>query len=194
MFHVSVLRCASCNGILSAKERNRILICNHCNSPNEFRKGDVHKVNVTYASSPGRSPQEQVYVPFWVLDADISISSMKIIGGTIRRFVKGEHSFDGNHRIWITAGTIPESQAEELGFRYSQNQPVYSIGKTPHIPEIPVSCDHGEAMQTAEYFFLKNEVKRSGTLQSIDYSIDFSGYELVYLPFEKKEDMLRPIL
>jgi hypothetical protein len=194
MFQLSVLTCASCNATLSGARRNQVIVCKNCHNANEILKGEVYPVNVTYALSPRGSADEQVYIPFWVLSTEIEISNIRIIGGKIKRFVKGEHSFDGKHQIWIPAGDLPEKVAENLGYRYSQNYPEYSEGKTPLIKDVAVSCDHNDAMQIAEYIFLKHEVKRSGTLQSIDYSITYSGYELVYLPFEKKEKKLVPLL
>lgn len=186
MFQLSILKCVSCNANLSGSGKNMVITCKNCQTANEIVKGEGHKVTVSYASYTGGSVQDQVYIPFWVLTADTEIQSEKIVGGKIRRFIKGEHSFDGVHRLWIVAGNIPDTKAEELGYRYSKKEPEYTVGKTDHIPEMPVSIDHHEAMQIAEYLFLKNEVKRSGTLQSIDYSMKFLSYELVYLPFAKK--------
>lgn len=194
MFQLSILKCVSCNTALSGTNKNMVLICKNCHTPNENFKGEVHKVPVTYAASPGGSLQDQVYIPFWVLNTEIEIKSEKIEGGKIQSFIKGEHSFDGNQRIWVVAGDIPDKAAEKLGFQYSKKQPAYSAGKTEDIPEIPVVRDHNEATQIAEYLFLKYEVKRSGTLQSIDYSMKFQGYGLVYLPFEKKGEEYSPLI
>jgi hypothetical protein len=170
------------------------LVCNKCQTANEIRKGEVHKVRVTYAQSPSVYLADQVYLPFWVLTADITIRSIKIEGGKIRRFLKGEHSFEGIHRIWIFAGGKSDEKSEELGYRYSKTQPSYQAVQTPQFPITPVSVEHGEAMQIAEYLFLKNEVKKSGTLQSIDYILNFSDYELVYLPFEKNGGKIKPLI
>jgi|GEM_PF-3127226 len=194
MFQVTALSCRNCNAVLSSPVKNRIVVCKKCQTAHEFRMGNVHIITLSYAKSPGDTKTEQVYLPFWVFDTEITISGLKIVGGKIKRFLKGEHSFDGKHKMWICAGAIPDDQAEAFGLRYTQENPEFEPGKTPGIPEITVACDHHEAMQIADYLFLKNEIERSGTLQSIDYRIDSNGFELVFLPFEKIKDGLKPLI
>ncbi len=194
MFKVTALTCNNCNTVLSAPAKNRILVCKRCETAHEFRNGDVETIRLSYSQSPGDSQAEQVYLPFWVLDTEITVSGLKIVGGKIRRFMKGEHSLDGEKRIWICAGDIPDDQAEALGLQYTKENPEFEVGMTPGIPGIPVTCDHHEAMQIADYLFLKNEIERSGTLQSIEYTIDFHGSELIFLPFEKGSNGLKPLI
>lgn len=194
MFQVTALTCRNCSAVLSSPAKNRILVCKRCQTAHEFRMGTVHIITITHAKSPASTETEQAYLPFWVFDTEITISGQKIVGGKIKRFLKGEHSFDGEHRIWICAGAIPDDQAEAFGLAYTKENPGFEPGMTPGIPEITVACDHHEAMQIADYLFLKNEIERSGTLQSIEYRIDCRGFELVFLPFEKSTNGLKPLI
>ena len=194
MFQLTILKCASCNNNLTATNKNQIIVCKNCNTPNEIYKGETYPVRVTYVPSPGGEPQNQVYLPFWVVTTQIDIKSEEIKGGKIMRFLKGEHDLQGTQKIWVVAGDLDDAESEKLGYQYTKTQPGFSHGKTESIQEMPVIRDHNEATQIAEYLFLKYEVKRSGTLQYIDYSIEFSDRELVFLPFIRKRDAYSPLV
>lgn len=182
------LTCSSCGAPLKSRERDRMLICEHCGSLSLFSGGKTDKVSFAIAKPTVDSESPLFYVPFWVVNADIGVSHEKISGGGISRAICGQKQMRGNRDFYICAAdAIPEEFSRVWNMDLTVNQPQFTL-----IPEfkdgsrIVLTMDSETAKNNAEFIFLRYETEIPGTLQELEYDFSVNSTKVLYLPAYKK--------
>jgi len=187
MLRLKSLSCTSCGAPISAKKRDLVLSCPKCDNMMEFESGSLDDVRTRIARFGVEKGGEKIYIPFWVVDADLNVTDKKVVGGRIGRFIKGQKHFEGKMKFWICASLhLDMNQTREWNMAYTLNNPSFEEkNRFEGVDRIPVTMNREGARHAAEFLFLRHEVEISGTLQSLTYDFKVFDQEIVYLPFYK---------
>lgn len=174
---VKNLICSSCGSPLKSKEADLILFCPHCESTMEFLDTDAGPVGLQILVSSALE-KEVVYIPFWRVDADISVDRVESTGGFLER---GTKPLRGAQRFYVcAAGGMKNGWNMEFTRVPPAAEEVSGFGRSTRLAAVKTS---GAAAKDAEFLFLKQEVAAAGTLQEIEYTFRVTGHEVVYIPF-----------
>lgn len=185
---VKNLVCSSCGSPLRSKEADLVLFCPHCGSTMEFVDVDAGPVGLhIFAASAAESAV--VYVPFWRVDAHISVDRVESTGGFLGR---GAQPLRGDQRFYVcAAGGVKDSWNVEFTRAPPVAEEVSGFGRAARLAAVKTS---GAAAKDAEFLFLKQEVAAAGTLQEIEYTFAVTGHEVVYVPFVRSGSGYTPAL
>lgn len=173
---VKNLTCSNCGSPLKSKEADLVLFCSHCGSTMEFMDNDCGPVQL-HILAP-KAEKDVIYVPFWQIDAEISVEKLDTTHGFLER---GSEPLRGPQRFYVAAA---ETVAEGWNGEFTRNPPITvertDFGSFSHVAATKTSR---AAEMDAEFLFLKQEVEAAGTLQDIEYTFRIVGHAVVYIPF-----------
>lgn len=178
------LKCPGCGSPLKAKERDMMLQCSHCGKISLFTEGEIKSITFSIAR-PGKDDKgELIYVPFWIVNADLNVKSEKISGGKLSRFVTGQRQMRGNHDYYVCASdSIPEETSRKWNMDLSTNAPQYNpIDDFKDGKRIKMTMPENVAGENAEFLFLRYETEIPGVLQDLDYDFKVNSAKVLYLP------------
>jgi len=183
------LKCSKCGAPLKAKEKDRVLYCEHCGTMSLYASHTVSGVNFRIAAPGGTRSDPIIYVPFWVVNADVIVEKEKISGGGIRRIISKEEKMSGNIDFYVCASSlIEEADARGWNMNLTMNPPVV----TP-LPDFkggkraPLTMDKEIAKDNAEFLYLRHETELPGTFQGAEYTFTVRTTEVLYLPVYKTD-------
>ena len=183
------LKCPGCGAPLKSKERDIMLKCNHCGRISLFADGKVSDVTYSIASSAKEHPGELIYVPFWIVNADLNVHKENIAGGKISRFIKDQKQMRGTRDFYVCASTIPEEFARKWNMDLTLDQPILNlISDFKGGNRAVMKMEKGIAGENAEFLFLRYEAEIPGTLQKLDYDFRINSTKVLYLPAYKTSD------
>lgn len=188
--NLRTLRCIHCQAPLSPKEPDRVLECGSCHTNMLIENGELVPLTVTAMDFTRQEKLPRVFIPFWVIDATITIRNEQVRGSRVSRFVKGRARMEGAQRFFICAADLPaDTEAWWNRALTAADIPItLGQGGLAGGERLPVSLPMSDALEEAEFLFLGHELDESGTLQSIDYDFVQEGFNLVYLPFYREDD------
>ena len=97
------LKCSACGAPLKSKERDRMLVCGHCGTLSLFAEGKMNAVEFSIAKPNTEGKDPVVYIPFWLVEAEVKVLHEKISGGGISRMVTGKKQMRGKQTFYICA-------------------------------------------------------------------------------------------
>ena len=187
------LDCPSCGAGIGAEGIDVVYYCTACRNGYRYdeESGHLAAVEVAFVSLP--SQQVDLYRPFWLLPAQVSIEERRAKGGAsfsglIRFFLGEDRDAEGT-----TAGTfaVPAFQAPlqvvtELTRRYTEALP----GLGEKLGERLVGGCYGvaDARKLAHYALIASEVGKPDTLIQFRYRLEFGQERLLGVPFVRRED------
>ena len=185
---LQTLKCSKCGAPLKAKEKDRILYCEHCGTMSLVTKRDVKGVSFRVVSPSGTRTDPVYYVPFWVVNADVNVRKEDIAGGAIRRSLTNQKKISGNTTFYICASaSMDEADARGWNMNLTLEPP-----KTDRIQpdfrngtRVPMTMEESTAKENAEFIFLRHETEIPGILQRLDYDFVVRSTEVLYLPVYK---------
>ena len=181
------LKCSSCAAPLKSKERDRMLICEHCGSTSLFADGKTSPVEFAIVKPTVEEKDSLWYVPFWVVNTDVIVHHERISGGGISRAVTGQKQMRGVRDFYICAADeIPEEYARVWNMELTINQPEFTT--TPEFKNggrMVMTMDKETAKNNAEFIFLRYEAEIPGTLLELEYDFIVKSTKVLYLPAYK---------
>ena len=194
------IKCPKCGSPITGKQRDLMLQCPACDTIYLFDRElcGVRQVPYTIASpvKEGDGTATKVYIPFWVIHANLNVMYEDISGGAIRRAVKDERQMRGERDFYVCAAdSVPEEVSRIWNMELTLNQPVIteqSGFKGAH-REV-MSMDEESARSAAEFLFLRHETEIPGTLQKLEYDFVIRDSRVVYLPAFKSGETYTPAL
>lgn len=187
---LQTLKCSNCGAPLKAKEKDRILYCEHCGSMSLVTKREVKGVRFNIVAPRGTRTDPVFFIPFWVVNADVNVKKETITGGAIRRSVTNQKKISGNTTFYICASAAMD-EADSRGWNMNltleppntdQTQPDFRNGT-----RVAMTMDESTAKKNAEFIFLRHETEIPGILQSLDYDFVVRSTEVLYLPVYKSK-------
>lgn len=184
------LKCCACGAPIKAKERDRMLECSHCGTLSLFAGGTTCPVSFSIASPTVDCSEPLIYVPFWVVDADVQVFHEKISGGGLTRRIKGQKEMRGPHLFYICAAdAIPEEYSRVWNMELTLKQPELTfVSAFKNGERVVMNMDKETAGENAEFIFLRYEAEIPGTLQELEYNFIVNSTKVLYLPAYKKSN------
>ena len=183
------LKCPGCGAPIKAKARDMMLKCNHCDKVSLYSREKSSLVDVSYiiAGATKESGSELVYVPFWVVNADLDVKRERISGGGIMRSIKGQKQMRGTRDFYgCAADEIPEKYSREWNMNLTLDQPELNpVADFKGANRLRMTMDKDVAGENAEFLFLRYETEIPGTLQDLDYNFNINSTKVVFLPVWK---------
>lgn len=180
------LKCKKCGSLLNADTRDVVYYCGNCDSGFELinEKDELVPVNIDFAIPNKKMDTEKIYLPFWVFDANIKISSRDAAGsitGFIMNIFGAENKSAG--KFYVPAFETSLENIRKLGLEFTKSQPEFDVIKKGKLNGC--SCSSKDAEKIADFIFLSIEAGKSDMLKSITYSLGLSSPKVIALPFYK---------
>ncbi len=180
------LKCPGCGAPIKAKARDMVLKCSHCDKISIYSREEssLKDLNYTIAGVSKESNGELVYVPFWVINAELDVRREKISGGAISRFIKDKRQMRGTRDFYVCAADeIPEEYSREWNMELTLDQPqLTEVSDFKDGSRAKMTMDKDVAGENAEFLFLRYETEIPGTLQDLDYNFRINSAKVVFLP------------
>ncbi|HEU17212.1 MAG TPA: hypothetical protein ENO06_00600, partial [Methanolinea sp.] len=188
--NLRTLRCIQCQAPLSPKETDRAVECGSCHTHMLIEDGDLVPLMVTVVDFTREEDLPRIFIPFWVVDAEITIRNEQVRGGRVSRLIHGRKRMEGEQRFFVCAADLPADTETWWNRTITATHVPITTGKgsTGGEAKLPVTLPGDDAREEAEFLFLNHELDESGNLQSIDYDFVQTGLNLVYLPFYQEND------
>ena len=182
------LKCSACGAPLKAKERDRMLLCGHCGTLSLVAAGKTAAIDFAIAAPAVESRDALVYIPFWIVNAEVSVTHEKISGGGISRMVSGQKQMRGVRDFYICAAdAVPEEYARIWNMELTLKQPeIKTVPDFAGSERVVMTMEQETAGENAEFIFLRYEAEIPGTLQELDYEFRVNSTKVLYLPAYKK--------
>lgn len=190
------VKCPKCNAPIVMKQKDRLFLCTQCNTLHTRDEG-VEVIPFEIAEFHPNIHGDDVYVPFWKMNATFEIRYKRSEGGIISKlaaFVKGG-SNTGNIAIFIPATDLDTATFRRLVSLFLSNPPRYTTRfNFGGVRNLPSTVTRKEAAELADFAVVTMEADQPGVLQNLDYSLKISDSKIVYLPFVMTPGGLNPAL
>lgn len=184
------LDCPSCGAGIRADGEDVVYYCTACRNGYRFEEtsASLTAVEVSFVSLPNR--QVDLYLPFWLLPAQVTVEERTAKGGSIsglmRLFLGGGQDTTGTHAgtFAVPAFHAPLSAITELTRRYTEALP----GLGEKLGERLVGGCYGvdDAQKLAHFALVASEVGKPDTLTQLRYEIEFGQERLLGVPFVRR--------
>ncbi len=183
---VIVVKCPKCGMVFippKGREKDEINLCENCGTSFIMENGSGRVVDREIGKFEISLNGEKVYVPFWVVKANIRILSEVNLRGFMGMFSR-DSRMEGTYDIYILATDHTLDYVKSL----SQALTVYG----PRIPRseefetskiLPASMSMDDAKKMAEFLFITYEGEKPGILQRLDYIFKVEDVRVFYAPF-----------
>ena len=183
------LKCPGCGAPLKSKERDIMLSCDHCGRMSFYENGNVDDENYTITAPTKELQGTLIYIPFWIVNADLNVKKENISGGKISRFIKDKRQMRGTRDFYVCAAAIPEEFARKWNMDLTLDQPqLNAISGFKGGKRAAMTMEKAIAGENAEFLFLRYETEIPGTLQQLDYDFRINSTKVLYLPAYKNQD------
>ena len=178
------------------KQKDKLFLCNQCNTLHTREEG-VEVIPFEIAEFHPNIHGEDVYVPFWKMNATFEIRSKRSEGGALSRlfsWVKGG-SNTGSLVIYIPATDLDTATFRKLTSLFLLNPPRYTTRfNFGGVRNLPGLVTRKEAAELADFAVVTMEADQPGVMQTLDYSLKINDSKIVYLPFVITPGGLNPTL
>ena len=194
-FELVALDCPSCGAPIAAEGEDVVYYCTACRNGYRFDPEGrrLVAVEVAFVSLPHTSVD--LYKPFWLVSARVSIEERLAAGGVfsgLMGFFLGDRSDSlapvGEGVFAIPAFPGPLDAVTELTRRYTEALP--ELGERLGERLLGGCYDEADAHKLAHFALIASEVGKPDTLQDLDYDIEFGEMRLLGVPFVRKGEIL----
>jgi hypothetical protein len=194
------LKCEKCGSLLNADPGDVVYYCNNCDTGYEIisETDEIVEVAVDFALSGNPMDAEVVYLPFWVFDADIDISSRDAGGtlGSMARFIKTKVGAGDQEKpvekFYVPAFETSMENIKKLGLEFTRQQPDFDLIKKDRITGCVYSSQDAEKI--ADFIFLSSEAEKPDMMKHISYTLNLTSPHVVAFPFYKADGLTDGIL
>ncbi len=185
------LDCRSCGAAIRAQGEDVVYYCTACRNGYRYDEstGSLEPVEVAFVSLPNE--QVDLYLPFWLLPAEVTIEERQGQGGVsfsglMRLFLGEGRQSRGSHSgtFAIPAFQAPLQVVTELTRRYSEALP----GLGERLGERLTGGCYGveDAHKLAHYALIASEVGKPDTLTQLRYHLEFGQERLLGVAFRRR--------
>ncbi len=147
----------------------------------------------------GKAPGNDLYKPFWLVSARVSIEERMAGGGAfsgLMSFFLGDRSDSrapaGEGIFVLPAFPAPLAAVTELTRRYTEAVP--ELGERLGERLLGGCYDEADAHKLGHFVLIASEVDKPDTLQNLHYDIEFGDSRLLGVPFIRKGETLTDAL
>jgi len=198
-FRLVALDCPSCGAPIAAEGEDVVYYCTACRNGYRFDPEErrLVAVEVAFVSLPQTSVD--LYKPFWLVSARVSIEERLAAGRAfsgLMSFFLGDRSDsrapEGEGIFAIPAFPAPLAAVTELTRRYTEALP--ELGERLGERLLGGCYDEADAHKLAHFVLIATEVDKPDTLQNLSYDIAFGDSRLLGVPFVRKGETLADAL
>jgi hypothetical protein len=185
--------CPGCKNPIFSKDKDEVFLCPTCGTLHA-RNGKVTIIEYeTGAFKPGDG--EKLYLPFWKLGVDFTINNIQTQGGGFSKFagfLKGNQNA-GHIDMLLPAYNADPTLYKTVAERMTFHPPAYTPGKLePGVSREPCGVTVDMTDEMADFMFVTIEAEKSGVIQQLDYSLKVMSRKMLYLPYFKNGEDLKP--
>jgi hypothetical protein len=194
-FQLIALDCPSCGAPIAAEGEDVVYYCTACRNGYRFdlEERRLVAVEVAFVSLPQVSAD--LFKPFWLVSARVSIEERLATGGAfsgLMSFFLGNRSDSaaptGEGTFAIPAFPAPLAAVTELTQRYTEALP--ELGERLGERLVGGCYDEADAHKLARFALIASEIDKPDTLQSLRYEIEFGESRLLGVPFVRRGEIL----
>ena len=185
------LDCPSCGAAVKADGEDVVYYCTACRNGYRYAvtKKTLVPMDVVFVALPNVAVE--LYRPFWLLPATITIHQRDATGGGFRGlmsfFVGGsdDQPSGGQGTFAVPAFHAPLASVATLVRRYTEKLP--ELGEKLGERLLGGRYGVGDAKKLAHYALIASEVEKPDTLKQLRYEIDFGKPRLLGVPFVRRD-------
>jgi hypothetical protein len=185
------LDCPSCGAAVRADGEDVVYYCTACRNGYRFDAAakTLAPMEVAFVALP--SVAVELYRPFWLLPATITIHERDASGGGFRGLMSfflggGEDQPSGGQGTFaVPAFHAPLRSVAALVHSYTEKLP--ELGERLGERLLGGCYGVGDAKKLAHYALIASQVDRPDTLKQLRYEIDFGRPRLLGVPFVRRE-------
>ena len=194
------LKCDKCGSLLNADPEDVVYYCNSCDTGYEIinETDEIVEVTVDFALPTNPIDAEVVYLPFWVFDAYIDITSRDASGtlGSMSSFIKTKVGVGEQEKpvekFYVPAFETSMENIKKLGLEFTRQQPDFDLLKKNRITGCIYSSQDAEKI--ADFIFLSSEAEKPDMMKDISYTLNLTSPHVVAFPFYKADGLTDGIL
>ena len=175
------LDCPSCGAAVKAEGEDVVYYCTACRSGYRFAAAEKTLVPMEVAFVALANVAVELYRPFWLLPATITVHERDASGASFRGLLNfflgggADESSGGEGTFAVPAFHAPLSAVATLVRRYTEKLP--ELGEKLGERLLGGCYGVGDAEKLAHYALIASEVEKPDTLKQLRYEIDFEkGY------------------
>ena len=175
------LRCPECNQTLAPENDHIVVACERCHTAVHIGDEGLTRVPVHYAA-PRPEAQATHWLPFWVFHGRVHLTQ-RVTQDSGSGQTEAERLWGEPCSLYVPAWELSLKQAQEIGSRMIQSQPVYEpVAQPAQVRLTPVTLTTDDALKMLEFIVLAIEARRSDWLKSLDFHLDVGQAALWALP------------
>ncbi len=188
------LDCPSCGAAVKADGEDVVYYCTACRNGYRFAAAEKSLVPMEVAFVALPNVAVELYRPFWLLPATITMHQRDATGGGFRGlmsfFLGGDQqeSSGGRGTFAVPAFHAPLPAVTTLVRRYTEKLP--ELGEKLGERLLGGRYGVGDAKKLAHYALIASEVERPDTLKQLRYEIEFGKPRLLGVPFVHRDAKL----
>ena len=182
------LKCPVCGQRLTPKNKQALAMsCANCETAVSIDPDKGIQETTLHFASP-KSTEVSSWLPMWVFDAKVNITSRRTRGRD-GRSEKASKAFWGvPRRLYVPAWTPNMQSARMLGTKLVENQPQFQLTEKPsgaQISEMVVAEE--DALKLVEFIIMSLEAERKDWLTNLQFDIQKQAANLWAIPAQKKQ-------
>lgn len=176
------LRCPHCEQPLAPGDNDLIMLCDACHTPVHIGDEGLSQAEITFAA-PRPETAVTRWQPFWLFEGQVDLLNRDTQGGWGGQSDDARELWGQPRRFYVPAWEISLREAQEIGCRLVQDQPVYQAVAAPADPKLtPVVIAAEDAAKLIEFIILAVETRRSDWLKKLEFTLALGSPQLWALP------------
>lgn len=177
------LKCPVCAQRLTPKSKNVLVMgCANCETAVSIdpNKG-VQETTLQFATP--KSPEVDTWLPLWVFDAQVNITSRRTRKKHGRSEKASQELWGQPRRLYVPAWTMNMKTARQLGTKLVENQPQLQPTEKPsgaNLSEMLVAEE--DALKLVEFIVMSIEAERKDWLTNLQFDIQTRTTNLWAIP------------
>jgi len=191
--YIASVKCPSCGSAIEGKAGDRAFLC-QCGVMHTRDDQGTRELQYFIATprSPSAAPGSIVFIPFWRLDSQVTIHHQRSEGGWFHK-IFGKDWRGGRMYIFVPAlDWDPNTYKHWASTLTKSPPPIRPATSFGPYERWPMTLEEGEAAALADFMILTFEAEKAGVLQEISFGVRVLGSSLIYLPFDRSNNALKP--
>ncbi len=182
-FKLVAIKCKSCDSGLVVEVNDNITYCQSCGSGWEIIEGELHPIEINFASAAIRGDGEIIYKPFWLVTTNINILERNSSGGFLSNLFGGsKEQSSGTIKFYIPAFACDLEKMKNMALAFTSSNPAPSPQKY-NAKLMGFTYGKEDAKKLAEFLLISIEAEKSDTIKTFRYDMKFEKLEILGVPF-----------
>ena len=175
-------RCPSCGHGLAPHDDDVVVLCNACRAGVHLGEDGVAAIPITFAA-PRDEPTVPRWLPFWVFDCQVRISSRERQPEGPSVGVEEVRFWDEPRRFYVPAWEMSPKSAQSIGSAFLVQPPPCERVEPPEQPSFsPAVVTVDDARNLVQLIIFAVEARRRDWLKNLKFELDPVEPELWALP------------